>query len=95
MEDKGRKFGLPVLGTFVHTQIQKYSPSFQKATEVDVTTVDSVTIESNSVANISFEIRGNTVGTLNIIGLEYSLKALFPNKEPTDHQIRGKQYFQG
>ncbi len=24
---------------------------------------------------------------------EYSLRALFPDKEPTDHEIRGKQYF--
>ena len=26
--------------------------------------------------------------------MEYSLKALFPEKDPTDHEIRGKQLFQ-
>ena len=27
------------------------------------------------------------------LGVEYSIKAMFPDKEPTDHEIRGKQIF--
>ena len=35
----------------------------------------------------------NISGQLNIVGVEYSIKAMFPDKEPTDHEIRGKQMF--
>ena len=28
-----------------------------------------------------------------LLGAEYSVKALFPDKEPTDHEVRGKQLF--
>ena len=33
-------------------------------------------------------------GDLSIIGVEYTLKGIFPEKDPTDHEIRGKQMFQ-
>ena len=61
---------------------------------VRVAVVESVTIESKASQNVLFEISAASVGKLCIIGVEYSVKALFLDKEPTDHDIRGKQYFQ-
>ena len=36
---------------------------------------------------------GGSTGELVVLGAEYSVKALFPDKEPTDHEVRGKQLF--
>ena len=36
---------------------------------------------------------GGSAGELVVLGAEYSVKALFPDKEPTDHEVRGKQLF--
>ena len=36
---------------------------------------------------------GGSAGELVLLGAEYSVKALFPDKEPTDHEVRGKQLF--
>ena len=36
---------------------------------------------------------GVSAGELVVLGAEYSVKALFPDKEPTDHEVRGKQLF--
>jgi len=38
-------------------------------------------------------IKVEKVATVYLLMAEYSLRALFPDKEPTDHEIRGKQYF--
>lgn len=68
----------------------------EKTTSASIQAIplESVIIESNSSRSVVFEISGSSPGVLNIIGVEYSLKPSFPDREPTDHEIRGKQYFQ-
>ena len=39
------------------------------------------------------QVTGGSAGELVVLGAEYSVKALFPDKEPTDHEVRGKQLF--
>ena len=56
--------------------------------------LDVCTLEPNSKGSYVMKIMCYTPGELNIIGVEYMLKPLFPDREPTDHQIRGKQYIQ-
>ena len=58
---------------------------------VETGVVDVITIEKSSKSEITFKLRALSSGQLVIMGVEYSLKALFPDKEPTDHEIRGKQ----
>jgi len=60
---------------------------------VETGVVDVITIEKSSKSEITFKLRALSSGQLVIMGVEYSLKALFPDKEPTDHEIRGKQIF--
>ena len=58
---------------------------------VETEIVDVVTIEKSSVSQLPFHVTALMPGQLIVTGVEYSLKALFPDKEPTDHEIRGKQ----
>lgn len=66
----------------------------QESEQIEATTLEEITIEGNTAVHVNLQIVGHSTGILNIIGVEYSLKALFAHREPTDHQIRGKQYFQ-
>jgi len=75
--------------TFSNDKQDNKSPPYVK-----VSAVDTVTIESGGTEQVVLEISVSLPGKLNIIGLEYSIKALFLDREPTDHEIRGKQYFQ-
>jgi len=72
----------------------KRNSSEEGAAEIETIPVDSLTLESGGHASLILSVRSRRVGVLSITGVEYSLKALFPDREPTDHQIRGKQYFQ-
>jgi len=60
---------------------------------VETRVVDVITIEKSSKMEIRLEVTPLSPGQLVILGVEYSLKAMFPDKEPTDHEIRGKQMF--
>ena len=53
--------------------------------------IDNTSLEKNSNTILEFQLTPLKPGFLQVIGIEYSLKALFPDKEPTDHEIRGKQ----
>ena len=61
---------------------------------VEVASVESLVVEAGARNTLLLKLTPRKTGILNILGLEYSLKALFADREPTDHQIRGKQYFQ-
>jgi len=60
---------------------------------VETGVVDVITIEKSCQSQLTFHLTPLTPGQLIITGVEYSLKAMFPDKEPTDHEIRGKQIF--
>lgn len=61
---------------------------------VEVGVLEAVSVEANALKPVVLEVWSTRVGVLSLLGLEYSVKAVFPDKEPTDHEIRGKQYFQ-
>ena len=58
---------------------------------VETVMLESVVLDKSSSSHFTFQLRALSPGQLSITGLEYSVKALFPDKEPTDHEIRGKQ----
>ena len=58
---------------------------------VETVILESVVLDKSSSSHLTFQLTALSPGQLTITGLEYSLKALFPDKEPTDHEIRGKQ----
>jgi len=60
---------------------------------VETGVLEVVTIEKSSLSQLTFQLTVLTPGQLTLTGVEYSLKAMFPDKEPTDHEIRGKQIF--
>jgi len=60
---------------------------------VETGILDTTLLEKNSVTDLVFKLSFNTPGKCHILGVEYSIKAMFPDKEPTDHEIRGKQIF--
>jgi len=60
---------------------------------VETGVLEVVTIEKSSQSQLTFQLTVLTPGQLTVTGVEYSLKAMFPDKEPTDHEIRGKQIF--
>lgn len=55
--------------------------------------VDVIVIEKSCQAQLTFQLTPLTLGQLIIAGVEYSLKAMFPDMEPTDNEIRGEQIF--
>ena len=59
--------------------------------EVVATPIESVTLERNSKQEVSIQFKASTAGLVVVQGVEYTLRALFPDKEPTDHEIKGKQ----
>jgi len=74
----------------VHTNDKKEASN---ATHIKTGVVDVITIEKSSKSEITFQLTPLSPGQLVIVGVEYSMKAMFPDKEPTDHEIRGKQIF--
>merc|ERR1719347_486604 len=74
----------------VHTNDRKEASN---ATHIKTRVVDVITIEKSSKSEITFQLTPLSPGQLVIVGVEYSMKAMFPDKEPTDHEIRGKQIF--
>ena len=58
---------------------------------VETVMMDSVVLDKSSCSLLTFRVTPLSPGRLSITGLEYSIKAMFPDKEPTDHEIRGKQ----
>ena len=58
---------------------------------VETVILESVVLDKSSSSHLTFQLNPLSPGQLSITGLEYSVKALFPDKEPTDHEIRGKQ----
>lgn len=53
--------------------------------------VESVTLEKDIPVVLDMGLTALKEGELSIHGIEYSLKALFPQSEATDYTIRGKQ----
>ena len=51
--------------------------------------LDTTLLDKNTVTDLVFKLSFNSPGKCNILGVEYSIKAMFPDKEPTDHEIRG------
>ena len=70
----------------------KFEPEVEGG-EVVATPIESVTLERNSKQEVSIQFKASTAGLVVVQGVEYTLRALFPDKEPTDHEIRGKQMF--
>ena len=66
----------------------------QKDAEKVVTTemVDSVLIPSDGTVLIDVGFTPLQAGSLTILGLQYAIKAQFPQSETTDYTIQGKQY---
>ena len=58
---------------------------------IETVVMDSVVLDKSSSSLLTFRVTPLSPGRLSITGLEYSIKAMFPDKEPTDHEIRGKQ----
>ena len=50
-----------------------------------------VTLEKSSTANIALQLTPLQAGDLFIVGVEYGVKAQFPQTEATDYTIRGRQ----
>lgn len=63
------------------------------ASFVDTETVDCVLLEKGSSSVLDLSLTVQQPGELFIIGVEYGIKAQFPQTEATDYTIRGKQYF--
>eukprot|EP00095_Tigriopus_kingsejongensis_P009758 maker-scaffold422_size175911-snap-gene-0.34 protein:Tk09758 transcript:maker-scaffold422_size175911-snap-gene-0.34-mRNA-1 annotation:"trafficking protein particle complex subunit 8" len=60
---------------------------------VKTQSVDLVTLEKDQPCFLDLEVVVFQPGDLHITGVEYGLKAQFPQSEATDYTIRGKQYF--
>ena len=76
---------------------------------IDTGILDTIVLEKNSITEMIFFLTARVPGKLTVLGVEYSIKvekedidmvlvnlifqAMFPDKEPTDHEIRGKQMF--
>ena len=60
---------------------------------VDTGVLETTVIEKSSTSEMTFYVTCMSPGQLTLVGVEYSIKAMFPDKEPTDHEIRGKQMF--
>ena len=58
---------------------------------IELGVVDGITMEKSSQSELAFQLTALAPGQLVITGAEYRLKAMIPDKEPTDHEIRGKQ----
>lgn len=56
--------------------------------------LEGVTLEKNSriILDLPLKIVGEE-GDLNIDGISYGIRAMFPQSEATDYTIKGKQYF--
>ena len=88
---------LTLIWKFTTTNDQTFSNEKSDAEpfkEVKSKPLDVSTLEANTNGKFKLKVVCGTPGELNIIGVEYMLKPLFPDREPTDHQIRGKQYIQ-
>ena len=59
--------------------------------EVTSSPIESVTLERNSKQEVRLQFKATKPGVVVVQGVEYILRALFPDKEPTDHEIKGKQ----
>jgi len=59
--------------------------------EVTSSPIESVTLERNSKQEVRMQFKATKPGVVVVQGVEYILRALFPDKEPTDHEIKGKQ----
>jgi len=75
------------------TELSNENKDAENKNIITTEVLESATIEKSSISRITFKITVHSPGELIIIGMEYSLKALFPEKDPTDHEIRGKQFF--
>lgn len=53
--------------------------------------IDNVKVEQNGPLVLDLQLTPLTSGELNIHGIEYMLKAVFPQSESTDYTIKGKQ----
>ena len=62
----------------------------EKAVITDI--VDSVLMPSDETVLIDAGITPQKSGSVTILGLQYSIKAQFPQSESTDYTIQGKQY---
>jgi hypothetical protein len=60
---------------------------------VETPPADTFTLERGAGRRVELSVRAARPGQLTLLGIEYSLKALFPDKEPTDHEVRGRQLF--
>lgn len=58
---------------------------------VETEFLDSVTLEKGKKVILELHLRVLKPGQLTVHGVEYSLKALFPQSESTDYTVRGKQ----
>ena len=56
---------------------------------VETGVLDTTLLDKNTVTDLVFKLSFNSPGKCNILGVEHSIKAMFPDKEPTDHEIRG------
>ncbi|XP_059098222.1 trafficking protein particle complex subunit 8-like [Tigriopus californicus] len=55
--------------------------------------LDSITLEKGKPCIVDLKVTALQPGDLYITGVEYGLKAQFPQSEATDYIIRGRQYF--
>ena len=73
-----------------------YTSPFAAATAacdfVKTVVVDSCLLEKSSVTPLRLELTPLRPGALTLLGVEFSLKAAFPQSEQTDYTIRGRQW---
>lgn len=69
----------------------KVDPNSDAVVKTEV--LDSMTLEKGKVCIVDLKLTVLKPGVLCITGLEYGLKAQFPQSEATDYIIRGRQYF--
>ena len=72
----------------VHTNFKKEEISTM---DIETGVVDRITMENSSQSELAFQLTALAPSQLVTTGTEYSLQAMFPVREPTDHEIKGKQ----
>ena len=60
---------------------------------VETGVLDVITVEKSCQSHLTFQLTPLTPGQLTVTGVEYTLKAIFSDEEPTDTEIRRKQMF--
>ena len=60
---------------------------------VKTESADMITLERNSKILLTLTLTPLKAGDLILTGVEYGIKAQFPQSESTDYTVRGKQYF--